>query len=161
MNVEKLIPAFLHPWLARVGVDFKPGRQPGRGEVLFASLVAVVGSLAADYALVLAGKAMFPSVKNYQHFQFSDYAKLTVVGVIIACIGWPIVTQISSRARQVFRLAAVLVTVVLLLPDVAIWYLGQPALGVFVLVWMHLAIAVVTYYSLVTLAPVRRVRGVR
>ena len=50
---------------------------------------------------------------------------------------------------------AVVVTIVLLLPDAAIWYLGQPAAGVFVLVWMHLAIAVVTYLSLVLLAPVR------
>ena len=47
------------------------------------------------------------------------------------------------------------VTIVLLLPDAASWYLGQPAAGVFVLVWMHLAIAVVTYLSLIALAPVR------
>jgi len=51
------------------------------------------------------------------------------------------------------------VTMVLLLPDVAIWYLGQPATAVFVLVWMHLAIALVTFLALVTLAPVRSRRG--
>jgi hypothetical protein len=56
---------------------------------------------------------------------------------------------------------AVAVTVVLLVPDAAIWYLGQPAKAVIFLVLMHLAIAVVTYKSLVVLAPARRQRHVR
>ena len=46
----------------------------------------------------------------------------------------------------------------LYLPDVYIWYRGQPAKAVLVLMCMHLAIAVVTYRSLVVLAPVRRQR---
>jgi len=51
------------------------------------------------------------------------------------------------------------VTLVLLLPDLAIWAMGQPGAAVFVLVWMHLAIAIVTYLSLVILAPVRGARN--
>ena len=54
-----------------------------------------------------------------------------------------------------------LVTVVLLLPDVYIWLKGQPTEGVFVLVWMHLAIALVTYNLLVHVAPVRAAVGRR
>ena len=46
-----------------------------------------------------------------------------------------------------------LVTLVLLLPDVYIWSTGEPALGVLVLMVMHVAIAVVTYNALVRIAP--------
>ena len=53
-----------------------------------------------------------------------------------------------------FRLA-ILVTLALWLPDAYIWYLGQPASAVAVLVVMHLAIALFTYNLLVRLAPVR------
>jgi hypothetical protein len=49
---------------------------------------------------------------------------------------------------------AILVTVVLLLPDVYILYRGQPADAVAVLMVMHLAIALVTYNLLVRLAPI-------
>ena len=58
---------------------------------------------------------------------------------------------------HILRLA-VLVTAVLLLPDVWLLVKGEPALAVLVLVLMHLAIGVVTYNSLVRLAPVRRRR---
>jgi hypothetical protein len=47
---------------------------------------------------------VFPSTKGYGHFQFSDYAKLTIIGVIIACVAWPIVTRIYSAHRQVIEL---------------------------------------------------------
>ena len=48
---------------------------------------------------------------------------------------------------------AVLVTLVLWLPDVYILVKGQPAKAVAVLFVMHLAIALVTYNALVRLAP--------
>ena len=54
---------------------------------------------------------------------------------------------------------AMLVTLVLLLPDVYILAKGQPAKAVAVLMTMHLAIGVVTYNSLVRIARVRRRRG--
>ena len=75
------------------------------------------------------------------HFQFPDYAKLTVIGVIAACVAWPVITRISSAPRWVFFRLAILVTLVLWLPDVYILYLGQPADPVAVLIVMHLAIA--------------------
>jgi hypothetical protein len=159
MNVSmESFPKFVQPLLRFFHVDFNPPRPPSRAEVLLASLVALVGSLVADMALVAMGTRVFPSEKDYVHFQFSDYAKLTVVGVLIACCAWPLVARISSKPRWLFYRMAIVVTIVLLAPDVYIWHQGQPARGVAVLMCMHVAIALVTYNSLVRIAPVRRYR---
>ena len=115
--------------------------------------VIVIGSLAADALPVVIGTAVFPATKGYVHFRFSDYAKLTIIGVLIACVAWPIVTRISSSPRWLFFRLAILVTLVLWLPDAYILYQGQPADAVAILFLMHLAIAVVTYNLLVRLAP--------
>ena len=138
-----------------VHIDFAPRhRQPGWARVLLASVAAIAGSLAADALLVVIGAAVFPATRGYVHFQFSDYAKLTVIGVIIACVGWPIVTRVSSQPRWVFLRSAILVTLVLWLPDLYILRGGAPADAVAVLMVMHVAIAVVTYNCLVRLAPI-------
>jgi hypothetical protein len=139
-----------------VKVDFAPNhRQPSSARVLLATVVSLVGSLAADTVLVAIGEAAFPSTKGYVHFRLSDYSKLTIIGVIIACVAWPIVTRISSAPRWLFFRLAILVTLILLLPDLYILKQGQPAKAVAVLMCMHLAIALVTYNALVHLAPVR------
>ena len=145
-----------------VKVDFAPAHRPPSGaRVVLATVVSLVGSLAADAALVAIGEAVFPSTKGYGHFRFSDYSKLTFIGVIIACVAWPIVTRISSAPRWLFFRLAIVVTLVLLLPDVYILQQGQPPKAVAVLMCMHLAIAVVTYNALVRLAPVRPRRTLR
>lgn len=152
MSTDSIIDRSLN--LAKI--DFAPThRQPARARILLATIVALVGSLAADAALVAIGKAVFPSTKGYVHFRFSDYSKLTIVGVIIACVAWPIVTRISSAPRWLFFRMAIAVTLVLLLPDLYILKQGQPAKAVAVLVCMHMAIALVTYNALVRIAPVR------
>jgi len=146
--------SFLGPLLDAVRIDFVPADpQPSWARWAVATVVALVGSLAADAILVAIGKAIFPSTKDFPHFQFSDYSKLTVIGVVVACIGWPVVTRVSSRPRWVFLRMAVAVTIVLLVPDVYIWVQGEPFRGVLVLMAMHLAIAVVTYNALVRIAP--------
>ncbi len=122
---------------------------------MLATVVSIVGSLLADALIVVIAQALVPSDKGYAHFQFSDYAKLTVIGVIIACVAWPITTRITSQPRWMFFRMAVLVTLVLWLPDVYILVNGQPGRAVAFLFLMHLAIAVVTYNALVHLAPVR------
>ena len=138
-------------------VDFQPRHaQPKASRVALATVAAIAGSLLADALLVVIGQAMFPSTKGYDHFQFYDYAKLTVIGVVIACAAWPIVTRVSSDPRWLFFRLAILVTVVLLLPDFYLLYRGQPADAVAVLMVIHLAIALVTYNVLVHLAPVGR-----
>jgi len=150
------LPSWLDRVLRLVRVDFNPaGRQPSALRVLVALVVSIAGSLAADALLVAACTAIFPSTKGYVHFQFHDYAKLTIIGVVIACLAWPIVTRISSAPRWLFFRLAILVTLALWLPDLYILDLGQPGRAVAVLMLMHLAIALVTYNSLVHIAPVR------
>ena len=150
------LPPVLDRALRLVRVDFAPAhRQPPASLVLAAAVVSIVGSLGADALLVAIGERIFPSTKGYGHFQFSDYAKLTVIGVIIACVAWPIVTRISSAPRWLFFRQAILVTLVLWLPDLYILYRGAPGRAVAVLMVMHVAIALVTYNCLVHIARVR------
>lgn len=143
-------------------VDFAPThRQPRAAAVVLATVVSLAGSLLADALLVVAGTAVFPATKGFVHFRFSDYAKLTVIGVLIACAAWPVVTRITSAPRWLFFRMAIAVTLVLWLPDLWLLVRGEPLDAVAVLMCMHLAIALVTYNSLVHLAPVRRRRRAR
>ena len=147
--------SFLERALALCHVDFAPAhRQPPAGRLAAATVLSIAGSLVAAAALVAIGTAVFPSTQGYVHFQFDDYAKLTVIGVVIACLAWPVVTRISSAPRWLFLRMAVLVTLVLWLPDLYILANGQPPRAVAVLMVMHLAIAVVTYNCLVRIARV-------
>lgn len=148
--------------MSLVHLDFAPDhRQPSGARLVLATVVSIVGSLVADAILVVIAQTVFPATRGYVHFQFSDYAKLTIIGVVIACIAWPITTRITSQPRWMFFRMAVLVTLVLWLPDVYILINGQPGKAVATLFVMHLAIAVVTYNALVHLAPVTALRGAR
>jgi hypothetical protein len=138
-----------------VHLDFAPAHEhPSAIRLVLATAVSLIGSLLADALLVVIAEAVLPGTKGYQHFQFADYSKLTVIGVIIACVAWPVTSRITSRPRWMFFRMAVLVTVVLWLPDVYILMQGQPGNAVAVLFVMHAAIALVTYNALVRLAPV-------
>jgi hypothetical protein len=128
-------------------------RLPRAGRVALAIAASVALCLLADKLLVLAGTAAFPGTRGYVHFQFSDYAKLTIIGIVIAGLGWPAVARLTSAPRWVYFRLAIAVTAVLLLPDLYIWLLGQPGRAVLVLVAMHLAIGLITYNLLVRLAP--------
>ncbi len=143
-------------------VDFEPHhRHPLARAVVVATIVSVVGSLLADAALVAVGTAVWPSTRGFVHFRFGDYATLTIIGVLIACAAWPITSRITSMPRWLFLRMAVLVTLVLYLPDLYILvYLGEAGRAVLVLMAMHLAIAVVTYNALVRMAPVRASRSI-
>lgn len=148
------LPAVLDRALEFSRVDFAPTRrQPSAARVAAATVAAIAGSLAADALLVIIGEAVFPGTKGYVHFRFSDYAKLTVIGVIIACAAWPIVTRLTSAPRWLFFRLAILVTLLLWLPDLYILYRGSQPEAVAVLMVMHVAIAVVTYNLLVHIAP--------
>jgi hypothetical protein len=143
----------MSPFLRLVRVDFDPLQgQPSLVSVAVATVVSLAGSLLADAALVAIGTHLFPSTKGYGHFQLSDYGKLTVIGVLIACTGWPVVTRITSSPRWLFFRMAIAVTIVLWGPDVYILAKGQPPRAVAILMVMHLAIALVTYNSLVRIA---------
>jgi hypothetical protein len=141
-------------------IDFSPPHRPPEWwRVVLATVISVALSLAADAALVAIGTRVFPSTKGYVHFQFHDYAKLTVIGVLIACAAWPVVAHASSAPRWLFFRLAIVVTLVLWLPDLYIWHQGQSARAVLVLMAMHLAIALVTYNVLVHVAPVRALQN--
>jgi hypothetical protein len=142
-------------WVAtRLHLDLSPEHeQPRPGRLAVAMMAALVGSLVADALLVAVGEALFPGTKGYAHFRFSDYAKLTVIGVIIACVAWPIVTRVTSAPRWLFFRLAIVVTLLLWLPDLYILHQGQPGKAVAVLMILHLAIALVTYNLLVHIAP--------
>ena len=143
--------------LGSARIDFAPThRPPSLLRLALATVLALGGSLLADAALVAVGTTIFPSIHGYVHFAFGDYAKLTIIGVVIACIGWPIVTRVSSSPRWLFFRMAIVVTLVFFLPDVWILLRGAPSEAVAVLMTMHLAIALVTYNSLVHVAPVRQ-----
>jgi Family of unknown function (DUF6069) len=142
--------------LAWSRIDFSPAHRPPQWwRVALATVLSVALSLAADAALVAIGTRLFPSTKGYAHFEFHDYARLTVIGVLVACAAWPIVTRLTSAPRWVFFRLAIVVTLVLFVPDLYIWHQGQPAQAVLVLMAMHVAIALVTYNLLVHVAPVR------
>lgn len=139
-----------------VHLDFAPSHaQPSWTRVALATVVSLIGSLLADALAVVVFQAVFPGTKGYVHFQFADYSKLTIIGVIIACVAWPVTTRICSQPRWLFFRLAIAVTLVLFAPDFYILYLGQPGNAVAGLFVMHLAIALVTYNALVRLAPVR------
>jgi len=139
-----------------VRLEWTPShRQPSGVRVVIATIASLLGSLLADAVIVAIGTRVFPSTKGYVHFQFSDYGKLTVIGVLIASAAWPVVTRISSDPRWLFFRLAILVTLVLWLPDIYILHQGQSGKAVAVLMTMHLAIALVTYNALVRIAPVQ------
>jgi hypothetical protein len=139
-----------------VRLDFAPRHeQPSGARLALATVAALACSLLADALLVVIAQAAMPATKGYEHFQFADYGKLTVIGVLIACVAWPVTTRITSAPQWMFARMAVLVTLVLWLPDVYILMKGQPADAVAVLFVMHVAIALVTYNALVRLSPVR------
>lgn len=130
--------------------------QPRWWRWLIAAIVAAVGSVAACWAIAVATAAAFPSTAGYDHFAFGDYAKLTLAGVALAVVVWPIATLLSSRARRLYLVVAVLALVASFVPDAWILYRGQPLIGVAALAVMHVAVGAVTVAALLGLAPQRR-----
>ncbi len=154
MSAER---ALIDRAFAYARVDWSPTHeQPPIARVMSATALAVVVALLADAVLVAIATAVFPSTAGYEHFRFDDYAKLTIIGVVCGCAGWPVVTRLSSAPRWLFFRLAILATLVLFLPDVWLLMKGQPLDAVAVLMAMHVAVALVTYNAVVRIAPVPR-----
>lgn len=146
--------------LAVVGIDRPlPPARVALTRLALATVVALGGSIAADAVLVAVGTAVFPATRGFSHFRLSDYGVLTVIGVLIACLGWPAAVYVSSTPRRLYRRAAVLVTFALWVPDLWILKQGEPPHAVAVLMVMHVAIALVTYQAVVNLVPPLRRDG--
>lgn len=118
--------------------------------------VALGGALAVDTLIVRLTTSQFPTTRGFPHFQFADYTALTLIGVVLASLAWPAVTQVSSSARWLFLRLTVVVTLLLWVPDLWLYLAGQNPRAVTALVVMHLAITLVTYNALVHLAPAGR-----
>ncbi len=150
-------PAMLDRLLALVHVDWSPRhRQPTVLRIAIATVITIGAALLADAVLVSAGTHVFPSTRGYGHFRFNDYAKLTIIGVLIGCMGWPVLTRISSAPRWLYGWLTILATLALFLPDGWLLLRGQPLKAVAVLMTMHVAVALVIYVVMVTIAPVYR-----
>jgi hypothetical protein len=151
------IPARTRRLAALIRADL-PGRRgtPHASRFVIAAVAAVLLSLLACAAVAAVTIALVPSVGGYEHLRFHDWAKLTVVGIVLASLGWPLAGALWSRARVPFLILTALVTVVSFAPDLWIWRQGQPTAGVLALLVMHVAVAVVTYPALVLIAPRRR-----
>jgi hypothetical protein len=133
-------------------LDLRPLTDlPRASRVVLAGIVSIVGSLVVDAVLVAIGKALF-SPGDFGPFHFGSYAPLTVLGIVAAVVGWANLVRMCSEPRWVVTRAAILVTVVLLIPDFAILP-NNPAGAVATLMVMHIAIAVITYASLLLVAP--------
>jgi hypothetical protein len=130
-------------------------RPPSVWRSVSACVASVAGSLVLDALLVALGTKLFPSTVGYAHFRFSDYGELTVIGVLMASLAWPVTARITPTPGWLFLRMAVVVTLVLWVPDLWLILRGQPPQAVVVLAVMHLGIAVVTFNFLVRLAPVR------
>ena len=81
-------------------IDLAPPHRPPRWwRVALATVLSVALSLIADAALVAVGTRLFPATKGYVHFAFDDYAKLTVLGVLIAGRGVARSWRAAARPR--------------------------------------------------------------
>ncbi|MGH7667179.1 MAG: hypothetical protein ACREN1_07715 [Candidatus Dormibacteria bacterium] len=152
-EIFESLPPSVQRWLRlfKVDMDVRHG-PPSWARWAVALIAANAASLVSDALLVAIGTTIFPSTRGFAHFEPTDYGKLTLIGVTIACTAWPIVTRISSQPRWLFLRMAVLVTLVLWTPDLWILVHGEPIRGVGVLMLMHLAIALITYNVLVRIA---------
>lgn len=130
--------------------------QPRAWRWIVATMVSVAFSLAVCLVVARVASALDPALAGYGHFQFSDYSRLTILGVLGACIGWPIVCWLTTSAARFYLWAAIAVVLVSLAPDLWIWHLGQPAGGVLALMVMHIGLGIVTYPAMVLIAPQRR-----
>ncbi|MBO0705260.1 MAG: hypothetical protein J2P39_08070 [Candidatus Dormibacteraeota bacterium] len=135
-------------------LDFQPSaRQPSVPLTALAIAVGVLLSLAASFLIVHLTLALFPALAGYEHFRFSDYARLTVIGSLIACAGWPVLTRVSSAPVRVYVALAVLGTLVLYLPDLYILFvLREPATAVAALMVMHVAVPLLSCASMIAIA---------
>ena len=111
--------------MAWTKVDFAPAhRQPQWWRVALATVLAIGLSLAADAALVAIGDARVPRDQGLRALPVLRLRQADGRGRLIGCAAWPIVTRISSAPRWLFFRLAILVTLVLWLPDVWIWHKG-------------------------------------
>lgn len=138
--------------LARARVDMTAGAAPSVARIIGVSVLAIVISLGADAGIVKLATVMYPTIRGFSHFRLTDYGALTALGVIGACAAWSVVLRITSSPRWFFFRLAVIVMLVLWVPDLWLLLKHEPTKAVLVLMVMHLAVALITYNVLVHFA---------
>ena len=137
-------------------IDVAPAhRPPSARRVVLSTLLSIGGSLLITALLVSVGSALSSSITGYAYFQFSGFAKLTVIGVVTACAAWAVVARVSRSPRRLFLRLAIIGTLVVCAPDLWLLARGNRGDSVAVVLTMHLAVALFTYNVLVHVSPVR------
>ena len=127
---------------------------PSARRVTLVTVLSALASLVVNAALVWLATAFDPPLQHYSHFRLSDYGTLTIVGVAGAGVAWYLAARILTTPRRTFFRVAVVVMVVLWVPDVWLLIKHEPTRAVVFLVIMHAAVALITYNFLVHAAPV-------
>src|ERR1035438_5709952 len=127
---------------------------PSARRVTLVTMLSALASLVVNAALVWLATAFDPPLQHYSHFRLSDYGTLTIVGVAGAGVAWYLAARILTTPRRTFFRVAVVVMVVLWVPDVWLLIKHEPTRAVVFLVIMHAAVALITYNFLVHAAPV-------
>jgi hypothetical protein len=128
--------------------------SPSGRRVTVVTVLSVVASLVVNAGLVWLATAFDPSLQHYSHFRLSDYGTFTVVGVAGAGVAWYVATRNLATPRRTFFRVAVVVMLVLWVPDVWLFIKHEPTRAVVFLVIMHAAVALITYNFLVYASPV-------
>jgi hypothetical protein len=126
---------------------------PSRPRLVLAAVTALVVGVAACAVVAAIARALWPSLAGYAHLRLSDYGPLAAAGVLGAAACWPVVVARSATPRKTYLRLAIVVSVVLLGPDLYLLAVGSPLRAVAALVVMHLALAALTYPIMVGLAP--------
>lgn len=136
-----------------IRLDLRPLRPlPSLGRIALAGLLSALASVVACVIISEAGKALLSPPASFDKFNPPGYIVLTVLGVAAATVGWAILVRMTSQPRWCLKVAAVIVTIVLLLPDVAILP-HDPTGAVIVLMIEHVVIAVITTWLLLRVSP--------
>lgn len=135
------------------GLDMSPTLLPPKlGRLVFASVLAVVCSLAVDDLIIKVAISVYPSDRGFSHFRPFDYGSLTILGVVAASAFWPVALRISSSGRQLFFRVAIVASILLWIPDLWLLARHESVSAVGALMTMHLAIALITYGALTRIA---------
>ncbi len=127
---------------------------PSIARVALATTFAASASVLVNFALVHLAISFDPTLTYYAHFRLSDYGTLSVLGVLCAGAAWYLVAHNVTEPRTMFFRVAVVSMLILWIPDVWLYVKHEPTRAVTYLVVMHLAVALITYNSLVFAAPV-------
>ena len=103
-------------------------RQPPASRVLLATVTAIAGSLAAD-AHRVHRRSHLPRRQRLRALPVLRLRQADRDRRDHRLAAWPIVTRVSSAPRWLFFRLAILVTLVLWLPDLYILYVAHPATG--------------------------------